>query len=39
MEPILRATNEAGEVWDDPSEDLLLMLVEELGEENNFRRE
>jgi hypothetical protein len=30
VEPILRGTNEAGEVWDDPSEDMLFMLMDEL---------
>jgi hypothetical protein len=33
---VLRATNEAGDVWDDPSEDLLFMLIEELEPGNSF---
>ena len=33
--PILRAMNEAGDVWDDPSEDMLFMLVEELRNPGN----
>lgn len=36
MAPILRATNECGQVYDDPSEDLLFDLLDELGEENSF---
>ena len=35
-EPILRATNEAGESFDDPSEDLLFDLLSGLGEGNSF---
>jgi hypothetical protein len=35
-EPILRASNEAGERYDDPSEDLLLELLTELAEGNSF---
>jgi hypothetical protein len=34
--PNLRATNEAGETYDDPSEDLLFELLNELGEGNSF---
>ncbi len=30
--PILRATPEEGETWDDPSEDLLFMLFEDIEE-------
>lgn len=36
MAAILRATNEAGETWDDPSEDLLFELLAELGPGNSF---
>ena len=36
MTAILRATNEAGEMYDDPSEDMLFMLLEELGPGNSF---
>jgi hypothetical protein len=35
-DPILRATNEAGDVYNDPSEDLLFELLDELGEGNSF---
>ena len=28
--PILRAISEAGQTWDDPSEDLLFMLLEDI---------
>lgn len=28
--PTLRVTNESGESWDDPSEDLLFMLLEDV---------
>jgi hypothetical protein len=28
--PILRAIPEAGQTWDDPSEDLLFMLLEDI---------
>jgi hypothetical protein len=35
VEPILRATNEAGETWDDPSEDMLFMLIDELENPGN----
>jgi hypothetical protein len=28
--PVLRATDATGEVWDDPSEDALFMLMEDL---------
>ncbi|WP_461165005.1 hypothetical protein [Arthrobacter sp. R4-81] len=30
MIPTLRASNESGETWDDPSEDLLFMLLEDI---------
>lgn len=36
IEPILRATNDAGDTYDDPSEDLLFILLEELDEANTF---
>lgn len=36
MTPILRASNEAGETYDDPSEDLLFELLADLGEGNSF---
>ena len=36
MAAILSATNEAGETYDDPSEDMLFMLLEELGPGNSF---
>jgi hypothetical protein len=35
-DPILRASNEAGDTCDDPSEDLLFELLAELGEGNSF---
>jgi hypothetical protein len=35
-QPILRASNEAGESYDDPSEDVLFELLRELGEDNSF---
>jgi hypothetical protein len=35
-DPILRATNEAGDTYDDPSEDLLFELLGELGDGNSF---
>jgi len=35
-DPILRASNEAGDTYDDPSEDLLFELLAELGEGNSF---
>ena len=31
LNPMLRASNESGQTWDDPSEDLLFMLVEDVG--------
>lgn len=35
--PILRATMESGAMWDDPSEDLLFMLLRDIeGEEETF---
>ena len=36
MTATLRATNEAGETYDDPSEFRLLTLLEELGSGNSF---
>lgn len=36
MAAILRATNEAGETYDDPSEGRLRDLIEALGAENSF---
>ena len=36
MTPILRASNEVGDTYDDPSEDLLFELLAELGEGNSF---
>ena len=35
-DPILRASNEAGDTYEDPSEDLLFDLLTELGEGNSF---
>ncbi len=35
-EAVLRATNEAGETYDDPSEGLLLDLISVLDDENTF---
>ena len=35
-DPILRATNEVGDVYDDPSEDLLFELLDELSDGNTF---
>jgi hypothetical protein len=35
-QPILRALNEAGETYDDPSEDLLFELLADLREGNSF---
>jgi hypothetical protein len=36
MSPILHAENEAGESWEDPSEDMLFILLDELGPKNSF---
>ena len=35
-EPILRATDATGEVYDDPSEDALYMFVEDLASPGSF---
>ena len=37
-EPILRATDAAGEVYDDPSEDALYMFIEDLKSPGAFFR-
>jgi hypothetical protein len=36
MTAVLRATNEAGEAYDDPSDDLLFELLDELVPGNSF---
>jgi hypothetical protein len=36
MTAVRRATNEAGETYDDPSEDLLFELLDELAPGNSF---
>jgi len=37
-EPILRATDATGEVYDDPSEDALYMFMEDLASPGSFIR-
>jgi N6-adenosine-specific RNA methylase IME4 len=34
--PILRATTESGEIWDDPSEDLLFILLEDIRDKDEL---
>ncbi len=34
--PVLRAIMESGETWDDPSEDLLFILLEDLSDKNEL---
>jgi hypothetical protein len=34
--PVLRAITESGETWDDPSEDLLFILLEDVSDENGL---
>ena len=35
-QPVLRAIMESGETWDDPSEDLLLILLEDIRDKDEL---